>query len=245
MTTPVVVDISHYQPQPDFKAMKAGGVVGVIIKATEGTSITDSKWKAYTEGAFAAGLKVGAYHFLRPGSMTAQVDHFLDCIDMLLPLGSRVAIDHEDSKVSLAELEDCIEYLHKKRPDLQIALYSGHLIKEQLGNKRSDTLARLTSLWIAQYNDTGPSWPTGTWVTWSLWQYTDRATVPGISAPVDGDEWNGDSDGLLRWFGPVSNVPEPEPAKPQVELRIKCPEGVELLIYVNDDKLPFAALHVH
>jgi GH25 family lysozyme M1 (1,4-beta-N-acetylmuramidase) len=37
MPNPVVVDISHWNPTPDWAKLKADGTVGVIHKATEGT----------------------------------------------------------------------------------------------------------------------------------------------------------------------------------------------------------------
>ena len=83
---------------------------------------------------------------------------------------------------------DAVGNLLQMRPDLQVTIYSGHLIKEQLGSTKNDYLAENTSLWIAQYTTAAaPSWPTATWPLWSLWQYTDKATVDGITKPVDGN----------------------------------------------------------
>jgi len=199
MTSPVI-DLSHHNPTPDWQAIKAAGVVGVIHKATEGASYADPDRKARLAAAYKAGLKIATYHFMRPGGISVQMDNYLKTIDAAN--GERVVLDHEDAGVTLVDLKVAIAYLLNKRPDLQITIYSGNLIKTQLGAKHDDLLANSTSLWLAQYGPT-PVWPTATWPAWSLWQWTDKEKVPGISAPVDGNKWNGTVDALKRWFGPA------------------------------------------
>lgn len=200
MASPVI-DLSHHNPTPDWTAIKAAGVVGVIHKATEGTRYSDDDRGPRLAAAFRAGLSIATYHFMRPGSISAQMDFYLKTIQP--QRGERVILDYEDPNLSLTDLRLAVNYLWSKQADLEITVYSGNLIKEQLGNSRDDLLTK-TSLWIAQYNNSGPKWPTATWPTWSLWQWTDKENVPGISAPVDGNKWNGTDDSLRRWFGPAS-----------------------------------------
>jgi hypothetical protein len=150
-----------------------------------------------------------------------------------------MVLDHEDPGVSLSDLEDAVEYLLDCRPDLQISIYSGHLIKDQLGDRLSDILADNTSLWIAQYTSAAaPSWPKGTWAVWSLWQYTDQAEVSGISARVDGNRWNGSIENLITWFGPAGEpVPEPapEPEAGEVLVSVIASPGVKVTVMVNGE----------
>lgn len=197
MSSPVI-DLSHHNPSPDWSAVKAAGVLGVIHKATEGAGYADPDRGSRLAGALKAGLLIATYHFMRPGDMAAQMDHYLATIDAAQ--GERVILDYEDNGLSLGDLRQAVNILWDRRPDLQITIYSGNLIKSQLGGNRDELLAK-TSLWIAQYNNSGPSWPSSTWPTWSLWQWTDRETIPGISAPVDGNKWNGTEDALQRWLG--------------------------------------------
>jgi lysozyme len=232
-----VVDLSHHNPTPDWAKLKAGGVVGVILKATEGTTYVDPDYASRRHDAeVIGGLCVASYHFMRPGSMKAQLDHFLGIVQPAK--GERVVLDHEDDRVSLGELEQAVSILLADSRDLQVCVYSGHLIKEQLGSKHSSTLAD-TSLWIAQYTAaSAPSWPTGTWPTWSLWQWTDSETVPGISAPVDGNRWNGSPDNLVKWFGPAAEpapAPPPGPQIETVEVVIRIPAGLPYRVTVNDE----------
>jgi lysozyme len=232
MPNPIVIDLSHHNPTPNWATLKANGTVGVIHKATEGNGYVDDQLFSRARAALAAGLAWSTYHFLRPGNMQTQIDHYLGTVDPLP--GERVCLDHEDAGVSLEDIEDAVAYLMDRRPDLEVAIYSGHLIKEQMGDRNSATLAK-TSLWIAQYTTAAaPSWPKGTWPQWSLWQYTDKASVSGISQPVDGNRWNGDEASLVKWFGSAEEAAPPEPTpvpEPQYEpLTISMPAGQKLIV---------------
>jgi GH25 family lysozyme M1 (1,4-beta-N-acetylmuramidase) len=231
---PICVDLSHWNPTPDWAELKAAGTLGIIHKATEGTSYVDKQLFKRAKPAIDAGLLWSTYHFLNTSSTYAQMDHYLSTIDPVL--GERVVLDHEDAGVSLDRLKQAIENLLDLRPDLQITLYSGHLIKDQLGARRDNFLAEKTSLWIAQYTGAAtPIWPVATWPKWSLWQYTDKAEVDGISKPVDGNRWNGDEAGFRKWMSPTSAVPEtPEPGK-QVIISVQVPPGVPVQVIVNGE----------
>lgn len=236
---PLVIDLSHWNPTPDWNALYKAGTVGVILKATEGTSYVDETWRGRAFDAMAAGLKVATYHFLRPGDMVAQMDHYISETDTLMPLGSRVCLDHEDEDVSLGDLLTAVSAIQMARPDLQIAIYSGHLIKDQLGAECNEALAE-TSLWIAHYtSNESPTWPYQTWPMWSLWQYTDSETVEGVSDPVDANRWNGTEEHLLEWFGPAGGsepIPEPQPQH-VVTVAIEAPTGVQVIVRVNGEEI--------
>ena len=59
----VVIDISHHNANPDFSRAAADGIVGVIHKATQGLTFTDSAYLTSRKKALDAGLLWGAYHF--------------------------------------------------------------------------------------------------------------------------------------------------------------------------------------
>lgn len=237
MPNPICVDLSHHNPTPDWVRLKAEGCLGVIHKATEGRSYVDDQLFKRAHPAMSAGLAWATYHFMRPGSMAEQVNHYLNTIDPRI--GERMVLDHEDAGVTLDQLEEAVDRLLSIRPDVQVTIYSGHLIKEQLGAKRSDFLARNTSLWIAQYTSAAnPSWPTATWPAWSLWQYTDQASVDGISAKVDGNRWNGPPETFVGWIGPAiepAPQPEPMPEIESVDVVIKTSGKVTVSIVLNDE----------
>lgn len=210
-----VIDISHHQAAVDFHAVKAAGVVGVILKATEGAGVVDKTYAGRRVAAAAAGLQIASYHFLRPGDMAKQMKFFLKVVDPVD--GERVVLDHEDENVPLTDLVTATMILLEDKRGLQVTIYSGHLIKQQLGNRHNDILAD-TSLWLAQYGTT-PTWPKGTWDTWTLWQYSDQGAVPGVGGGCDVNHFNGSADSCKRWMTPAAEVkpgtsPDPGPVLP-------------------------------
>jgi lysozyme len=232
MHDPSVLDLSHHNPTPDWARLVNTGIVGIIHKATEGGSYVDDQLFKRARPAMDAGLLWATYHFLRPGNTYAQMDHYLATVDP--KQGERMVIDHEDAGVSLQQLEEAVDNLLSLRPDINVSIYSGHLIKEQLTGKKSDYLAAHTSLWIAQYTTAAaPSWPTATWPQWSLWQFTDKASVNGCTKPVDGNRWNGDEKSLRQWFVPSGESPVEKPDPTKVEIDIWGPPGVEISISFN------------
>ena len=94
-----------------------------------------------------------------------------------------VALDHETSAVPLEAAWQFME-LVKGKIGRYPYLYSGHLIKEQLGSTKSPYWAQ-TKLWLAHYSST-PTWPP-TWKSPTLWQFTGDGvgpmphTVPGVT----------------------------------------------------------------
>lgn len=234
MPAPLVIDISHHQPDPiDWLGLVSAGIVGVIHKATEGTGYKDPKLFARASAAMNTGLLWSTYHFLRPGNMGAQMDWYLNTIN---PVGGeRVCLDHEDGGVSLSSLRDCVNIIRSKRPDLQITIYSGHLIKEQLGSAHDVVLAS-TSLWIAQYSSS-PSWPIATWPNYSLWQYTDQGRISGINGNVDLNQFNGSRENCIKWMSPAGSepTPAPEPEPEEKVVRVYAPPGVRVDVIQEDE----------
>jgi lysozyme len=201
------VDISHWQPDFNMEEFAAAGGKAVILKATEGATYVDETYAGQRANAEMAGLAVSTYHFLRPGDMRAQARHYLEVVDP--DDGERLVADHEDAGVSLDDLIDFLTELRFANPTVELTVYSGHLLKEQLGSTYNEFLALNTSLWVAQYTSaSAPSWPAGTYKTWSLWQYTQGGKVAGFNGPVDCNRFNGSDDQMMRWFG--EEVPSEE-----------------------------------
>jgi len=227
MGEPVVVDLSSYQPDVDFVKMQDSGVLGVILKATEGSTLADSSFIKHWNEAEAVGLAVSSYHYLHHGNIAAQMSFYLSVIEPRV--GERVCIDYEDGNCTLDDLHQAVNYLLDANLNLQIAVYSGHLLKDQLGDSYDDLLANNTSLWLAQYTSGSPSWPTGTYPVWSLWQYTDKAKVDGYDGQVDGNRFNGSDDQLLKWFGPASGD-QPSASVPTVAITLDADSDVNISV---------------
>ncbi|KYK50077.1 hypothetical protein A1D31_22460 [Bradyrhizobium liaoningense] len=236
---PVCIDISHHQGYPDFDEVAAAGVLGIIHKVSEGTSFIDSARAENCAAAKAAGLQVSTYHWLSPGSNpTQQMEFYLSLLDPVE--GERVVIDYEQDGCTVAMLRDAVQALLDYRHELQITVYSGHLLKEQLGSDSDDFLAENTDLWLAQYtsDESNISWPEGTYPQWALWQYSETGEIPGINdAYVDLNRFNGSDTDFLRWIAPKGVAPEPPPRpapdSEMVNVAITAPENVQVRVSVN------------
>lgn len=230
--TVICVDISKYQKGFDFAKFKAAGGLGVIMKATESTSVQDSSYKTFRPQALAQGLKVATYHFFRSTDPNAQADYYLG---FAAPdEGERVVCDWEDDKCSPDSVVSFLKAIQAQRPDLQLTVYSGHIAKEKLGSARNAWLADNTSLWLCQYTTGKISWPTATWPQWSLWQYTDQTPAPGFNGPVDQNRFNGPDENFLAWMGPAGEAPPapspPVASVPNVAITLSSDQPVNLVV---------------
>jgi lysozyme len=233
------IDISHWQGHPDFAKVRAAGGIACIMKATEGASYVDPNRAHNYVAATKAGVKCCTYHWLKPVSARAQIAHYLATIDPVP--GERVVIDYEESGCTLAVLKEAVQALLDDPRDLQVTIYSGHLLKEQLGSKHDAFLAEHTDLWLTQYTTGTPTWPNATYPQWTLWQYSEKGSVSGINgAAVDLDRFNGPDDALLRWISPRLASPSPSPErKPSemmpVSIALTVPSGVAMTITLNGE----------
>ncbi len=202
----IVIDLSHYNNNGvvtiDFGAVAGAGIAGVIHKATQGTSTKDPAYAARQPAAQAANLLWGAYHFGSAADGTQQADFFLSVVQPtpsdLLVLDLEATYDSQGQQaasMSLAQAEAFVTRVNQQTGRWP-ALYAGSYLKSLLGTSTSSTLARCW-LWVAEYTSAPtPTLPPG-WPTWTLWQYTESGTVPGISGAVDRDRFNGTNPGAL------------------------------------------------
>ena len=231
------IDISHWQNFPDFKKVRAAGVIAMVHKSTEGTSYVDPNRATNCSNAIKNGIKCCCYHWIKPGNAKAQMQFFLKTVDPVS--GERMVIDYEEDGCTLSDLKEAVQTLLDDPRDLQITVYSGHLLKEQLGSKQDSFLNENTDLWLAQYTSGSPSWPEGTYPQWTLWQYSESGTVDGIDRSlVDLNRFNGSDEELLTWISPAGGV-EPVPPEPselsRVYVNISTTGEVEVNIAVNNE----------
>jgi lysozyme len=202
----IVIDLSHHNTVTSFEAVRASGILGVIHKATEGSTFVDGDYEEHRAQALAAGLMWGAYHFGVRRNVQDQVDHFLNTVnpgptDLLV-------LDFEpnpnEGTMRLAEAEEFVERINEQIGHFP-GLYSGQaFIRDQLRN-RTETVLQNCFLWIARYNTLLPQVPSA-FPTFTLWQYTDGSAgpqphrVPGIGR-CDRNKFNGDEAGLKRLWG--------------------------------------------
>ena len=204
-----VIDISHHNGNVNLTKAAADGILGVIIKATQGQSGSDPQYKANRKKAIDAGLLYGAYHFGTSSDGLKQADNFLTVVSSTGddPRKVLLVLDFESNpagpSMDLEEARSFVTHINDKTGRFP-GFYSGHDIKAVLGSSKDPILSQCW-FWLAQYGPTPvvpPNWP-----TWTMWQYTDGANGPqphsvaGVGA-CDRDKFNGTAAQLKKlWAG--------------------------------------------
>ncbi len=223
---PKVIDISHYDRLVGggFQDVRKAGIIGVIHKSSEGIGIVDHPYSARRPLAKEAGLLWGAYHFIRPGDMISQAEFFL--IAAQPDDHTLVSLDFEVDNVSVDECKQFAEHC-ELRIGRKIVLYTGHTIKEDLGNK-IDAWWGARRLWLAQYT-TKPV-VQKSWKKYWLWQYTGDGLGPTphnirgiqIDGGLDISHYDGTDEQLIKEWNidpkvEVINKPPKKPIKKVLE----------------------------
>jgi lysozyme len=212
MSINVVVDLSHHNGNVDLAKAQQAGIAGVIHKATQGTGITDNMYAQNRQKAQAAGLLWGAYHFGSAGDGAAQADFFLNNANA--DEKTLLVLDYEPNQTpnTTMTIDQARAFVSriKEVTGRFPGLYSGNLIKEQLGGQPPDALLSQCFLWIAQYGPQPTNIP-ATWSTWTFWQYTDGVhgpqphSIDGIGN-CDRDQFNGTIEQLQQLWGVVADA---------------------------------------
>lgn len=232
MTWAQGIDISRYQPNVDWVKVRAAGIEYAVPKASQ-SNFMDPKFKEHYAGARSVGILRSAYHFLVP-----EMDGPKQAAAYLKALGDDLpelpcVLDIEAKTDSLPKLAniaqqwlDIVEKATGKRPIIYTAAWYWNA-----GMQNVAKWAGNYPLWVAAYPvkdgfpsvadlEAGkfkPSMPKS-WATWTLWQYSERGRVDGITvdkraANVDLNVFPGTVQDLLNWAGagstPVTRAPEP------------------------------------
>src|SRR5262245_58225530 len=200
VTSDVVIDISHFENvSQDFVITDRAGIAAVILKATQGTQFIDPTFLPRVAEARAAGLLVGAYHFLDGSNPAEQAAHFLT-VAASEGMVNWLALDWEPYPVSQASVMQAATAAASVRAATGIwrVLYT---IRSML-SAPNKTLSNCP-LWLAEYG-ARPICPPG-FAKWQLWQHTDGRVgsavvpVPGIG-PCDRSKFAGTVDQLKTWW---------------------------------------------
>lgn len=177
-------DVSHYQTLTNPAAVRGNGISFAWAKATEGTYSHDAMFSSHTRRLAASGVRVGAYHFARPGSASAQAAEFhATAGDTMQPGNLFPVLDMEDDTIPSVDAFICQFY---------DALNVGCLVV--YGNLSWWTTklhpgawgSRNIVGWIARYNG-DPGNPGWSYPKMVAHQHTDTGNVPGFTGAVDRD----------------------------------------------------------
>jgi lysozyme len=202
-------DISHWQGNPDFAAVRASGRDFVVLKATDGATVVDPQFATNRPRAREAGLLLGYYHLARAGDPAAEAHWFCGTVGDLAD-GEFVCLDWEVpgepvgwSCAWLAEVQ------------LRLGVVPLTYVNQSLrdGHDWSPVVATGSGLWLARYDGVTDAVGSGRWPVLAMKQYSKTGSIPGIAAAVDLDAFYGTLD-QLRGYG-RQGAPAPVPADDQ------------------------------
>jgi lysozyme len=188
----------------DFNKAYAAGWRGVIHKATEGARNVDPLYLSRRAKAIKAGLKWGAYHFMRPGDVGDQVTAFLRAVGPSASApATRYVLDYEDDKLALWQAIQWLEII-KTTTRQTPWIYGGGVIKDQVAHSFPPAIGQYP-LWLAEYS-VGDVLPRP-WKKFVLWQRSGDGegpgphVIPGIGLKEDVSWFDGsDADLATCWI---------------------------------------------
>ena len=188
-------------------------VVAIIHRATIGNR-ADRKYAERRDEAKKRGYKWGAYHLGKPGDPLKQADFFLETVKPLV--SDLIALDLESTDktrdMSFAEARVFIKRIKEKTGRYPL-VYANHKMTRAISDQYgSDEVFSKTRLWYARFKKDVTDFPSGTWKTYTVWQFSselncsgvDRAaclyTVPGTEYDMAVDVYNGTIEELIsKW----------------------------------------------
>ena len=187
------IDVSKWNGSINWKSVKASGIDYVIIRAGYGTSTVDPQFKTYIEGARNAGLKIGVYWFSYATSPEKAIIEAQKCLETISPYKNSITypvfFDFEYDSVDYAN-KNGVKVTKNLATSMANAFidtiesqgYSTGIYtnKDFSSTYYTEDLINSSNLWVAQYSSTNTFGK-----PYSMWQYSEKGIVPGISGYVD------------------------------------------------------------
>lgn len=180
-----VIDVSAWQENIDWKAIKAAGIGGVIIKIGEGINL-DSMFCDHVNNAVANGLQYGIYYYGHAKDIDEarreayQVDQWLKIYlrGETPPLG--IWYDAEDEDMLQGEqnvVYPIANFIHELRSAgyTYVGVYSSYNWLTNIIDLQP--LAMDIPIWVAQYNTKNDFYFEHPDRICRMWQYTDKELV--------------------------------------------------------------------
>jgi GH25 family lysozyme M1 (1,4-beta-N-acetylmuramidase) len=198
------VDVSHWQGPIQWPRVAGASYTFAFGKATEGKTLVDPTYSINRSGAQTVGLRFGAYHFGRPGgsgeaglvsNAIAQADFFLD-VAQPQPGELPPVLDLETKGgLSPAALETWTSaWLGQvaARTGVKALVYASPSFWKTALADTTGVAADGNPLWVAHWTTKpAPLVPGANWggQSWTFWQFTNKASVPGFAHAVDADRF--------------------------------------------------------
>ena len=194
------IDVSHHQGPIDWARVKDSRIQFAYIKATEGTDFKDEQFAQNWNEAAAAGIKRGAYHFFclqtsgekQAANFIATAPYEADALPPAIDLefsgyNKERRPSAEDFQRELSAFWDAIFSHYQKLP---VVYTTSDFQKQYLAQMP------IEHLWIREVI-LFPRQP------WTIWQFSPRGRVRGVSGFVDLNVFNGRAADFQKLAGLV------------------------------------------
>ena len=247
------IDVSKFQGDIDWNRVADSGVKFAWIKASEGGDHADERFQANWEGAKAAGVPHGAYHFVywcRPPmeemaffeqNAPVEADALPPVLDVEATPTSKTCKRHLTQRGAIDQMQVMLNEMERhygKRPVIYttVDFYAAIL---------SDGAFSDYPIWVRSTKYHPSVRYAGR--AWRFWQYQSDGYVPGIEVKVDKDAFYGTQEQWAKFLREpgIRRAPgQPaEPAPPQVQEAAAAPaslQNVEALAPAGQSSDPIA-----
>jgi lysozyme len=196
------IDCSRYQKDITWSQVKAAGIQFAFVKITEGTTGHEDNLynlKARILSAQNNGVKIGYYHFARPGNVAEpeddaneEVQNVLSHIGFLPKADLPLALDIEaysDSNIWDDKVDHMDRFVNNfleklTEANVSVILYS----YKSFIDTNTNPIFGTYPIWIAAYLNYPevnlPAIPNG-WTEWKIWQFTEKGQINGYIGDID------------------------------------------------------------
>jgi GH25 family lysozyme M1 (1,4-beta-N-acetylmuramidase) len=215
------LDVSNHDETINWRKVKNAGFSFAYAKATEGITFRDKFFPDNWRHIQSVGMIRGAYHFFRPRfDAKEQARNFLDyvaSVDPIQPGDLPPALDLEHFPDHI--LKEWESLTLKER--VKVVRTWIDVVESELNRKTMiytsfgfwDTFMPGVKdfadhpLWVANFTSASKPKLPNEWLTWKIWQFSEREDISGIpAADEDGDRFNGSLADLLA-FIPTTIIP--------------------------------------
>ena len=199
------IDVSAYQGDIDWNILSKQGIVFAFIKATEGSSYVDERFKINYENASKTDLKIGAYHFFSYDSNgEKQADNFIRNVPkaekMLPPVvdiefyGNKYknVPDIKQTQKQLQIMLEKLEEYYEKKPIIYATYKSYNLY---IANNFEGNYIWIRDVYFKPNLKDNRGW--------TFWQYSNKVRLNGYSGQekrIDMNVFNGDKEKFEKIF---------------------------------------------
>lgn len=190
------VDISYHQESVNWDELKNSPCEFVMLRCgyrgyTEGGLLEDSKFREYADAAVSAGIPLGVYFFTQALTEEEAIEEADFAMSLIkdYPLSYPLAIDTEyvadeeartnKTELSKEERTKCVIAFCERVKEFgyyPIVYASENWLRRSL----DATMLQEYEIWAPQYLDQNDFM-----YDFTMWQYTDSGTIPGINEKVD------------------------------------------------------------